>query len=839
MLNESDTRAKLVDPQLHRTGWQEEKISRERYITDGRVYLVGEQTKRKERKKPDYILLYKPSFPIAVVEAKDESHSPLAGLQQAKEYAEMLDVQFAYSTNGQGIEEFDFTTNKQATLRQFPSPDELWRRYWISKSPSGYKKAAEARDLFGNPLLYPYYLEPGGKIPRYYQDVAIKRVIEAILDHKKRILLTMATGTGKTYVAFQVVWKLVKSKYRHRVLYIADRNFLKEQAHNDEFYPFGDARIYIEEGKTPKTRAIYFSIYQALYSERNGRRLYQEYPPDFFDLIIIDECHRSGFGTWHEILKHFQSAIHLGMTATPKRTDNIDTYAYFGEPVYSYSFAQGVSDGFLAPFQLFRTFTNIDKDDLHLQEAIYQGAQIYIPEEAEPRVIYTMQDFGREIIVPDRTRILCEHLAHQLQTFGPTQRSIIYCATIDHAAEVAKELQNHFSYLGYSDYAVRIVAEEPDVDKIYERFKDSERPTPVVATTVDLLTTGVDIPSVHNIVLLKPIASKVVFKQIIGRGSRIDPSSGKYFFRIIDYVNATRLLDGWEVPLEGKPKKTLEGPFNLSLKGMVVEYEAMIPISNAKVIAEIGPNVQRRARTNKEGEFTLTELPHSPVTLFFSANGFRSRQLPITPEVGSPPLVIELKRKGPKAEKIVIHNLEVHIEEETRLVYTADGKKLTEAEYIEYSKKGVIQRAASLEDLKAIWLDKEARHSFLQELREETIYPELIALFLKMPNVDTFDLFAHIAFDAPILSRDQRAQGVINLHQSFLNSFGSEAREVLLALLGKYRIGGIEELRAEAFRIPPFDRMGYGPGVIRRFGGSAKLSQALEGLQERIYEVGK
>jgi len=448
-----------------------------------------------------------------------------------------------------------------------------------------------------------------------------------------------------------------------------------------------------------------------------------------------------------------------------------------------------------------------------------------------------MQNFEREIIVPDRTKTLCDHLARQLEAFGPTQRSIVYCATIDHAAEVAKELQNHFSHLGYPDYAVRIVAEEPDVDEIYERFKDSEKTAPVVATTVDLLTTGVDIPSVHNIVLLKPIASKVVFKQIIGRGSRVDSLTGKYFFRIIDYVNATRLLDGWEEPLEGKPGKIVEGPLDLYLQGMVVEYEVMTSIPNVKVIAEIGPNMQRRASTNKEGKFTLTKLPHSPITLFLSAKGFRSRKLTITPETDSPPLIIELKREAPKAKKIVIHNLEVHIEEQTRLVYTSDGKKLTEAEYIEYSKKDIIQRAASLEDLKKIWLERESRRSFLQDLRNESIYPELLALFLKMPDVDTFDLLAHLAFNAPILSRDQRVQRMLNLHQSFLNSFGTDAREVLLTLLEKYRIGGIEEIRAEVFRIPPFDRIGYGPGVIRRFGDPVRLSLALGELQKRIYEI--
>ncbi|RKX56828.1 MAG: type III restriction endonuclease subunit R [Thermodesulfobacteriota bacterium] len=432
MLNEADTRAKLIDPKLHSAGWKEENIRRDVYITLGKI--IDENGKRQKGKKPDYILYYA-SFPIAVVEAKEESESHLAGIGQAKEYAQILDVKFAYSTNGHKIEEFDFITNTQKTLEQFPSPQELYQRY--------LEFIFEDKKIKQDPLNFPCYSAPGYKIPRYYQEVAIKKVIEAILKGRKRILLNMATGTGKTFVAFQIVWKLIKSGYFQRVLYIADRNFLRDQAYN-EFFPFDKARALIEEGKAPKNREVYFSIYQALYSGED-KKLYEEYPPDFFDLVIIDECHRSGYGTWKEILDYFGQAVHLGMTATPKQTDNIDTYAYFGDSVYTYSMGKGIEDGFLSPFQIFRIFTNIDKEGLHLQEALHQGAKIYIPGDMDAGDFYTLENFEREIVLPDRTRTICAHLANLLRTFGPLQKTIIFCVDSEHASLVAKELQNHFS----------------------------------------------------------------------------------------------------------------------------------------------------------------------------------------------------------------------------------------------------------------------------------------------------------------------------------------------------------------------------------------------------------
>jgi type I restriction enzyme R subunit len=722
MLNEADTRVKLIDPKLHESGWPENKIQRDRVIAPGKI--LDEKGTRKKGRIPDYILLHNTS-PIAVVEAKDEGKSALDGMQQAKEYSEDLDVLFAYSTNGHQIEEFNFVSNKQLTIQNFPTPGSLWNRY-IDYSLKGIKVKV-------NPLETPYYYISGGKRPWYFQDAAIKKTIEAILTGKKRILLTMATGTGKTYVAFQIVWKLLKSGYFCRVLYIADRIFLRDQAYN-EFSPFEDARDVIEEGKAPKTRDIFFTMYQSIYSGEEAKRLYQEYPPDFFDLVIIDECHRSGFGTWYEILNYFSNAIHLGMTATPKRDDNIDTYAYFGEPVYSYSMGKAIEDGFLAPFQIYRVFTNIDRDGLHIKDALYQGAQIYVPEEADLKEIYTLEDFEREIVLPDRTEKICEHLANLLRTFGPMQRSMVFCVNMEHAAQVAKELQNRFSYLGHPDYAVRIVSEERHVKSVYERFSDSDKPLPVIATTVDLLTTGVNVPSVQNIILIKPIASKVVFHQIIGRGSRIDTLTNKYFFRIVDYVNATRLLDDWDYPPKGEPSKIVEGPFDLAINGLVIEHETENPVESARIIAQLGPNMQRTTRTQPNGKFLLVNLPHSPITLSVSSTGFRSKELTLTPAPDLPPVILELRPEIPVEKKIELKGIEVYIANQTRIVLTSSGATLTDAEYIEYSKKGIIKRATALSDLREIWSDADKRKKLLETLREQSIYPELLSSLLKRQN---------------------------------------------------------------------------------------------------------
>lgn len=451
--------------------------------------------------------------------------------------------------------------------------------------------------------------------------------------------------------------------------------------------------------------------------------------------------------------------------------------------------------------------------------------------------LYTSEDFEREIVLPDRTRKICEHLASLLDKFDPMQKTIIFCVNMEHAAQVAKELQNLFSHLGYDDYAVRIVAEEYDVKEVYEKFRDSESLTPIIATTVDLLTTGVDIPSVRNLVFLKPINSKVYFKQHIGRGCRIDEISGKYSFRIIDYVNATRLLDEWDYP-SGVQPKIPEGPFDLSLSGYVVNAETQEPIQGARIVAQIGVNMQRHTKTDGNGYFILEKLPHSPITLHITKAKFRPKQITFTPSEQIEPIIIELKPEKPKKEKITVRGIEVFIAEETNISISATEKTLTDAEYIEYSKEGVIKRAVTLDDLYRIWLDREKRRRFLKELEKESILPELLAKILKVPDADAFDVLAHIAFEAPILTRDERARAFLNKKREVIDALGDRAKEVIIALLDKYRIGGVEQItRPEVFRLPPFDKLGYLRGVAEIFGGMENLKRAISMLERGLYEA--
>jgi len=817
---EADTRAKLIDPMLNDCGWVDEKIKRE-VATPGRI--IDESGKRSANKPVDYVLFHTEGFPLAVVEAKKEGDPATKGMGQAKKYAERLGVLFAYSTNGHQIEEFDFITNKQTTLEKYPSPEELWARY--------FKGVHEKEEIQVSELLdQPLYLR--GKRPRYYQLAAINKVQEAILNNKKRILLTMATGTGKTFVAFQLVWKLLKSGHFKRVLFIADRVFLRDQAYNT-FGPFEDARDTIEEKRTRKTRDIYFSIYQSLYSEKNGKRVFHEYPRDFFDLIIIDECHRSGYGTWKEILEHFGGAVQLGLTATPKVSDNVDTYGYFGEPVYIYSMGQGIEDGYLAPYQIHRFLTNVDKNGLDIKTAIEQGAELIVKGDLDDvRDFYTLENYERDITIPERTEIICNHLADKLKTLGSKEKTIVFCVNMEHASQVAKALQNSFSYEGLANYAIRIVSEEYEVKELFEEFSDSEKKSPVIATTVDLLTTGVDMPSVKNIVFIKPLSSKVYFKQHMGRGCRIDDISQKYMFRIIDYVNATRLIDGWDVPEPGDIEEP-NPPYDLTVKGMVLNGITNEPIINARIVAQLGPNKQKATRTDRIGVFIFEQLPHSSITLQITKNKFRSKGTTINPE-STKNIIIELLPEEEKTE-ILIKGIEIHIAEETE-IKIFDGRLLSEAKYKEYSKDGVIEKAATLKDLLNIWLNKIRRDKFLEELRNKSIDPDVLGKIMDMTNADGFDILASIAFDVPIITKDERVRAFINKKSDTLNALGPKGKEVILTLLDKYRIGGIDEFGAEAFRVKPFDKMGFIQGIANIFGGMENLRNAIDQATRGLYE---
>lgn len=835
-LNESDTRANLIDPKLHSVGWSNDLISREFPISIGRIEIMGENYRRAARKKADYVLRLTPhGEALAVVEAKEESAEASQGMAQAKEYAQKLGLLFAYATNGHQIEEFNFLTKKQTTIDTFPSPEELKRRY-VEAILSGAVQKEKAEKI----LNQPYYYSPSFSL-RYYQEAAVRAATQKITAGDKRILLTLATGTGKTIIAFNIVWRLIKSGYFKRVLFIADRNFLRDQAYN-VFAPFQDARVMIEEGKTPKQHAIFFSIYQALFSRApSGKRVFEEYPPDFFDLIIIDECHRSGFGTWHGILKHFSGAVHLGMTATPKRggpDGNIDTYKYFGEPAYVYSYGQGVQDGYLAPFVVHRVLTNIDKDGkLSIQEARELGATVEAEAEQEIKDEYQQKEFERRISVPDRTREIARHLAKLLRTFGPTQKTMVFCVDSDHADLMAKELQNEFADLGYSNFATSIIARNNDINEAeYERFRDSEKPTPVVATTVDLLTTGVDVPSVRNIVIVKPIRSKIVFKQIIGRGSRLDPLTDKNFFRIIDYIGTTHLFDDWEKIPESKPEEP-EGKAKFFITGVVLDAETQDPISGATVVLQRHDNEQYFELTNQSGQFTFADLPQKTFHLTVRASGYKPRSLTLLPvEKTKEPEFIELSPLGPKPKKVLVKDLPVHIAEEERLVLEKEGKTLRVEEYIVYAGKEVASKVRHIEDLRAIWLEPEKRRQFLDELSQKSIFPELIAELKNRPDLDSFDILAQAAFGAIPLSRDERAEILEKEGARFIAAFPGDAREIIHGLIERYRLAGIEDIESPfVFDLPPFDRIGGIREVERRFGTIDKLKKAITSIRTQLY----
>lgn len=876
-LNEADTRAKLIDPKLKAALWGESQIEREHYfvkgkaITGGRIYLIGEESRRREPLRVDYLLRYCGQM-IAVLEAKSEAYPVDAGLEQAKTYASILDVPFAFSSNGYGFVEFDFSLNQSRKLAIFPTPDELWHRWEFHRpqSKSNQKRVAESTSGYTlelshqpNPLLYPFCpTSLCGKVPHYFQEVAIRRVIERMMQAQKRILLTMATGTGKTFTAFQVVWKGKKSGWlRKPVLFLADRIVLRDQAYNT-FAPFAsgqsDPRAVIEGGSFNPNRDLYFALYQALDSDESGEPLFKRIPPDFFGLIIIDECHRSGFGKWNEILQHFSHAIQLGMTATPKQSENIDTYAYFcaeepeiqintedaskgtfKPPAYTYSLGQGIADGFLATYKVHKVRTSVDKDGFHVQDAQRQGVEIYVPESVILRDVYQTPQFEREITLPDRTATLVRHLAELLRRFGPMERTMVFCVDMEHARLVARLLQNEFAALGYADYAVPIISEEDNSNIWLERFQNSDRKTPVVATTAELLTTGVDVPSCRNIVFMKTIASPLLFKQIVGRGSRIDVSRDKEWFRIIDYTDATRLFDEWDRP-PSEPIHELPGPRTASIEGIVTDAERGLVIIGAPVTILIGPNEQQGPiLTDQDGHFRFTELPAGTMRLSVTGAGYRRRSVGVETAVDTIQTVaIELKLQAEPAEKVKARGLTVTIAEEATFLVEATGTHMSLEQYVAYTRHKVVSQTPDWHSLRDVWITTTDREAFLRELEAASIYLPILSQVLLLPQADQFDLLAHIAFDKPIVTRDERADAFLNYHQRFMQAFDSRVREVIRGLIEKYRVAGIEEMtNPTVFRLSPFREMGQAPGIIQRFGDIPALHHALSEMQQRLYDV--
>jgi len=787
MMSEADTCRAFVLPKLYAAGWTDDQIAEQRTLTAGRIMVVGQKTWRHPQKRADYLLRHKSGTMLAVVEAKASHKKPADGLQQSKDYAQMLDLKFAYSTNGESIVEFDYLRGTETVLDAFPSPDELWNRL---KGPLGLATEEQQKSF-----LTPAHPLPG-KPMRYYQQIAVERAIAAILLGKKRVLLTMATGTGKTVVAFQICWKLWSAKWnvkgdptrKPRILYLADRNFLVDDPKDKTFAPFGHARHKIEGGLVVHSRELYFSTYQAIAKDENRPGLYKQFARDFFDLIIVDECHRGSAkdeSNWREILEYFAPACQLGMTATPLRADNRDTYLYFGNPIYTYSLLQGIEDGFLAPYRVHRIVTQWDAAGWRPSKGDLDRFGREIPDE-----VYTTSDFERRVALRARTEAVARHLTDFLKKTDRFAKTIVFCVDQEHAAEMRAALTNLNADLvqQFPDYVCRVTANEGDIGRGHmQRFQDVETRDPVILTTSQLLTTGLDAPTCRNIVLVRLVNSMVEFKQIIGRGTRVREDYGKLWFNILDYTgSATRQFA--DKKFDGDP--AFASQEEIDEHGRIVSEKVLEPETN-----EPPPQVH-------EGE-----------------GG---------PVIVDPP--------GPELRKLYFDG--GHVEISTELVHELDasGKQLRVVKLTDYTAEKVRTLCANPEELRTRWADPGHRAMILHQLAERGIDFPAVAAQAGKPDADPFDLLCHLAFNAPILTRRQRADRVKKKESAFFTYYTPEAREILDELLEKYAADG-EFLFTlpDVLKVPPISKHGNINEIVEKFGGSVPLREAVEQLQALLY----
>jgi type I restriction enzyme R subunit len=787
-MNEADTKRKLITPAIQRAGWDESphRINEEHYFTDGRIVVSGQNVYRKKPKFADYILRYTPDLPIAVVEAKSDELPAGNGMQQAKDYGEILDVPFVYATNGRKIVEFDFLTGTERKITAFPTPEELFRRLRGERTLTTKK--------------WDQFLEPGYPLPdrdlRYYQDVAVNRAIQAVLAGDRRILLTMATGTGKTLVAFEICWRLWSARWnldgsrrKPKILYLADRTILVDDPKDTTFWPFEDARWKIE-GKVHKGREMYFALYQAIAEDERRPGLYKEYAPDFFDLIIIDECHRGSAraeSSWRGILKYFDSAAQIGMTATPKRDANVVTYEYFGNPVYTYSLRQGIEDGFLAPYQVRRIITDVDATGWRPEAGQVDEFGVAIPDEE-----YHTKDFERTVVLRSRTRAIAGHITEQLKKTGRFQKTIVFCVDQEHADEMRRELANLNSDLvkKHPNYAVRITSDEGEIGRMHlSDFQDPEKREPVIVTTSQLLTTGVDVPTCRVIVLATVVDSMVQFKQMIGRGTRVRPDHGKLFFTILDYTgSATRHFA--DPAFDGIPELISEE-----------EIDAAGKTTHTTTLQE--------ERSPDEDDDIVGSVEESEDD--------------------------DRKTVG-RSRKYYVDGVTVEIAVDQVYELSNDGKRITCVKLTDYTAKQVRTLYGSSEELRVAWGDPVRREEVISSLAERGIDFAQLQDVTEQAEADPFDLLCHLAFNAPLRTRRERAERVRAEKRDFFDSYGPAAREILDALLTQYSVHGVSEFRLpDALQLPPIQEHGNATEIAELFGGPDPLRDAVERLQSFLY----
>lgn len=780
-LSERDICTQFITPALQRAGWDfATQVREEVSFTKGRIIVRGKLHTRGKLKRADYILYYAPNIPIALIEAKDNNHSVGDGMQQGLNYGETLDVPFVFSSNGDAFLVHDRTgqhtpIEQQLALDAFPSPSELWQRYCNWKGIAGPEK----RDT----VETPYYDDGSNKTPRYYQINAINRTIEAIARGQQRILLVMATGTGKTYTAFQIIWRLWKSKAKKRILFLADRNILVDQTRTNDFKPFGPAMTKITNRQANKAFEIYLSLYQAVTGNEEEKNIYKQFSPDFFDLIVIDECHRGSAAedsAWREILDYFSGATHVGLTATPKETKEVSNIHYFGEPVYTYSLRQGIDDGFLAPYKVVRI--DIDKDLQGWRPS--QGQTDKNGNLIEDR-IYNQKDFDRTLVLEKRTELVARKITEFLKATDPYAKTIVFCEDIDHAERMRQALTNlnPERIAENRKYVMRITGDEQEGKAELDNFIDPESRYPVIATTSKLMTTGVDAQTCKLIVLDQRIQSVTEFKQIIGRGTRINEDYDKFWFTIMDFKKATEIFA--RPDFDGDPVQIYEP----------IGEESPVP-----------PDEEP-----PEGE-------------------------PLAPDVEpEPPLLPETP--GEKRTKYVVGGeVTVYVVAERVQYYGPDGKLITES-LKDYTVKAVRKEYASLDDFLRRWTMAEKKQVIIEELEAQGVLFDALSEEIERKSgkvFDPFDLVCYIAFDRPALSRKERVERLKK--RDIFGKYGDHARKVLDALLQKYADAGLSSIeKISILNIDPFRSFGTPVQIISEFGGRDAYMHALNELENALF----
>ncbi|EDG3740714.1 DEAD/DEAH box helicase [Salmonella enterica subsp. enterica serovar Bovismorbificans] len=796
-LTEADIITKRVMPAILKAGWDNTtQIRQEVKLRDGKVIVRGKVAARRTVKSADIVLYHKLNMPLAVIEAKANKHEIGKGMQQALGYAHLLDVPFVFATNGDGFIFHDKTATgaieREITLDEFPTPDELWQKYCQWKGYTAAQMPIVTQD---------YYNDGSEKRLRYYQLQAINKTLEAVSNGQNRLLLVMATGTGKTLTAFHIIWRLWRSGVKKRILFLADRNVLVDQTRLDDFQPFGSAMTKITGRTLDPAFEIHLALYQALTGNEEHQKAFKQVSPDFFDLIIIDECHRgsaSEDSAWREILDYFSSATQIGMTATPKETHEVSNSDYFGDPIYTYSLKEGIEDGFLAPYKVVRVDIDVD-----LQGWRPVRGQSDLNGELIDDRIYNQKDFDRTMVIDERTELVAKTITDYLKRTNPMDRTIVFCEDIPHAERMRRALINlNPEMVKRNDkYVMKITGDDEEGKGQLQNFSDKKKEWPVIVTTSELMTTGVNVKTCKLIVLDQTIRSMTKFKQIIGRGTRIEQDYGKLWFTILDFKKATELFA--DERFDGIPEKVMEAtPDDIS-----------DPDSGFnETLEEETPDVFADEDINGADE--------DPATYTTSTMG------------GSGPLPEE---EDNRVRKFHINGVTVGVVSQRVQYYDADGRLVTES-FKDYTRKTVLKECASLDDFVRKWQDADRKAAVIKELELQGILWDVLAEEVGK-DLDPFDMLCHVVYGQPPLTRKERADNVRK--RNYFTKYSDAAQTVLSNLLDKYADAGVEEIEnIQVLKLKPFDQMGTLQEIITDgFGDKGTYMQAVSDLESEIYQL--